>query len=90
MKRTSLNQGSLTNFLEKYKKVKTHKPTTLFDIPLSYEKLQEGRCPICGNKLTLLRSKPNYICKGKRHPDKKPFLIGESKLIQHLAKNRKV
>jgi len=80
--------NSFTDLIkERLKKVKTYIPTTLFDLPLDMTLLRESRCPACGNKLILLRGKPLAICKGKRHPDKRSFIISTSKLAQILVKN---
>lgn len=79
--------SSFTDLIkERLKKVKTYIPTTLFDLPPDMRLLREGKCPHCKNKLILLRGRPLAICKGRRHPDKRSFIISTSKLAQILAK----
>lgn len=57
-------------------------PNTLFDVEPAWEMLKEERCPICGTKLSLVpRVGPERgICRGRRHGDKKPFVIAIGKL----------
>jgi len=80
--------NSFTDLIkERLKKVKTYIPTTLFDLPPDLSLLRDKKCPMCGNKLTILRGRPLAICKGLRHPNRKSFIISTSKLAQILAKN---
>ncbi len=77
MKSTNLNQG-ISHLLERYKfleKVKTFQPSTLFEVEPAWEKLKEGRCPICASILKKPRGRSISICYGKRHGDKKKFII---------------
>ena len=78
MQHTELNKG-IGTILEKYKeqlsKVKTYTPTTLFDLDVDWKKVKQGKCGICGNKLRVPRGKKIAYCSGKRHPDKRKFLI---------------
>jgi len=50
---------------------KIYKPDTLWD--LDYTLLRERRCPICFNKLRVLKSGVRAICTSKKHP--KAFTI---------------
>ena len=87
MKFTELNKG-IGSLLDKYKeqlsKVKTYTPTTLFDLEPDWEKVKKGKCGICGNKLRVPRGKKIAYCSGKRHPDKRKFVIKLSKLRELL------
>lgn len=67
--------NNLDRFKELMKGVKTYTPTTLFDLPPSWEKLKEGRCPICGSLLKFPQGKTIALCYGRRHPDKRKFII---------------
>ena len=53
-----------------------YKSDTLFDV--DYTLLREGRCPICQNKLRVLRNGKRAICSSKKHP--KVFTIGMEQL----------
>ena len=87
MKFTELNKG-IGSLLDKYKeqlsKVKTYTPTTLFDLDVDWNKVKQGKCGICGNKLRVPRGKKIAYCSGKRHPDKRKFVIKLSKLRELL------
>ena len=48
-----------------------YKADTLFDI--DYSLLKERRCPLCFNKLRILRNGSRAICTSKKHP--KAFTI---------------
>lgn len=65
----------ISSLLERYKGVKIRKATTLFDIEPEWSKLREKRCPICGSLLKFPQGKKIAICYGKRHGDKKAFII---------------
>jgi hypothetical protein len=68
-------QDGLNKFQELLKGIKTYVPTTLFDLSPEWDKLKENRCPICGTKLTFPQKSKVAICRGKRHPDKRAFII---------------
>lgn len=88
MKVNKLNDSPLAKFLEIYKNVKIKKSNQLFDIEPEFKLLLEKKCPICGNKLVALRSKPLLICSGKRHPDRKSYIITLPKMAQILARRK--
>lgn len=54
---------------------KVYKSDSLFD--LDYTLLRERRCPICFNKLRMLRNGKRAICASKKH---KVFTIGTEQL----------
>ena len=87
MKRTSLNQGHFSNFLERYKtlleEVKVYVPDTLFEVEPVWEKLFEKKCPLCGNKLKFPVGKTIAYCKGKKH--KRTFVIKNQTLAKILS-----
>lgn len=90
MKYTKLNEGLISGFLERYRSIKVHKPDTLFDVEPNWEKLEEDRCPICGNRLNFPLNKKIAICRGKRHGNKKAFLIKIETLVKIKAKNKAI
>ena len=67
-------------FLEKVKVIPT---TSLFHVEPSWEKLKEGRCPTCGSLLKKPQGKSISICYGKRHGDRKKFII-KNETLQKL------
>lgn len=66
------NYMDLSNLLSKYKKdnFKITEKETLFE--LDWNMYKQGRCPICFNKLRLIKDNTMVICKGKKHV--KPFV----------------
>lgn len=76
----------LDRFLNKIRSIKVKIPNTLFDVEPNWEMLKEKRCPICGNRLSIPLKNPFVvICRGRRHGDKKPFIIKRRK-YEELSK----
>lgn len=71
------------DWLENLKKNIKHYPT-LFSP--NWEMLKQYRCPFCGNKLKLPRSKKILICSGKKHL--KPFVIKDATFIDIVYKSK--
>ncbi len=59
-------------------KFKVYNSPQLFDTDDFISLLKQKRCPLCTNKLHLLRYRPTYMCTGKKHA--KPFMIAKDKL----------
>lgn len=72
----------IENYLDKIRSIKVKHPNTLFDVEPSWEKLKEGRCPICGSRLRAPKGKSISICYGKRHGDKQKFVIKNETLVK--------
>lgn len=68
-------QRSLQRYIDMLANAKVYTRTTLFDVEPVWEKLREGRCPICGSLLKKPQARSISICYGKRHGDKKKFII---------------
>lgn len=84
---TELNKGNIGNLLARYETaLKNNKPPTqLFDVEPNWASLKERRCPICNNKLLFPRGKSISFCKGKKHGDKKQFVIKNQTLLKNLG-----
>ena len=80
----------LASLQEELAKVKTYVPTTLFDLSPNWELVKQGRCAICGSKLRVPEGKKIAYCAGKRHPDKRKFVIKISKLYEIKSMAKKV
>lgn len=68
-------ETTLDRYKELLKNVKVFQPTSLFEVEPVWEKLKEGRCPICGSLLKKPQGKSVSICYGRRHGDRKKFII---------------
>ena len=70
------NNLDLSNYLEKFK---IYHPQTLFEPTFEdlLHALTQSRCPLCGNKLRVMRSRPTRYCNGVKH--KKTFIISDEK-----------
>lgn len=73
---------TMQSLFGRYKNVKITKVDTLFDVEPSWEKLRENRCPICGSLLKFPLKKSIAICRGRRHGNKKPFVIKNETLTK--------
>jgi hypothetical protein len=64
------------NIQQQLARFKVYERVTLFET--DYSLLREFRCPICQNKLRVLKSGVRAICTSKKHP--KAFTIGMEQL----------
>ncbi len=59
---------------------------TLFDVSPEWGMLANNKCPLCGNKLYFPKDRGIGMCKGRKHADRKPFIIRDSKLKDIINK----
>lgn len=89
MKYTQLNKGQIGGLLSRYesllKEVKVYQPTSLFHVEPNWELLRSLRCPVCGSLLKFPLKRSVAICRGKRHGDKRPFII-QNKILHKFIK----
>lgn len=69
---------------EYLKKFKVYHQATLFEP--NWKALIINHCPLCGNKIKKMKTRPLYFCNSIKHP--KPFLIKQERLFNLKRKYR--
>ncbi len=67
---------NIDKYLDRFK---VYKSDTLFDVDLTL--LKEGRCPLCMNKLKIMRDGKKAFCNSKKH--RKSFICSVDKLFDN-------
>lgn len=70
---------SIQEYLKRIETIKVKAPDTLFDVEPNWEVLKDKKCPICGSLLKTIRNNKKIVmCRGRRHGNRKPFIITAS------------